>query len=166
MSRWSELRQGRGGRRWRRGRGQRLRRPRAASRRLRWRRGGSGGVGGIVLGLRVGAGGEVVGHRLCLGGGGATLRRRRRRSHGDERSTVAAAAAWLHGLRAVEWNDAGSGRRLKFLISDGALGGRRTYGYVRRLSDGPSDISLCPTASLTAVSWLLLFSTVALGRRT
>jgi hypothetical protein len=58
-----------------------------------------GGFGGVVLGLRVGAGGEVVGHGLCLGGGGATLRRR---SHGDERSTVAAAAAWLHGLRAVE----------------------------------------------------------------
>jgi hypothetical protein len=57
-----------------------------------------------VLGLCVGAGGEVVGHGLCLSGGGATLRRRRRlrrRSHGDERSMVAA-AAWLHGLRAVE----------------------------------------------------------------
>jgi hypothetical protein len=57
-----------------------------------------------MLGLRVGAGGEVVGHGLCLGGGGATLRRRRqrRRSHGDESSTVAATVAWLHGLRAVE----------------------------------------------------------------
>jgi hypothetical protein len=65
------------------------------------RRGGSGGVGGVVLGLRVGAGWEVVGHGLCLGGGGATLQRRRR-SHGDETATVAAAATWLHGLRAVE----------------------------------------------------------------
>jgi hypothetical protein len=52
----------------------------------------SGGFGGVVLGLRVGAGGEVVGHGLCLGGGAW----RRRRSHGD-----GVTAAWLH-MRALE----------------------------------------------------------------
>ena len=46
-----------------------------ASGQIRWRR---GGFGGVVLGLRVGAGREVDGHGLCLGGGAW-----RRRRHGD-----------------------------------------------------------------------------------
>jgi hypothetical protein len=56
--------------------------------------------------------------------------------------------------------------RLKLLISDGtqeAVGHKlMSDGQV----DGPSEIRLCPTASLTAVGGFLLFSTAAVARRT
>jgi hypothetical protein len=66
-----------------------------------------------VLGLHVGAGGEVVGHGLCLGGGAW----RRRRSHGDG----VTAAAWVHMAAHVRMKRCALGwRRLNLLISDGA----------------------------------------------
>jgi hypothetical protein len=56
--------------------------------------------------------------------------------------------------------------RLKLFISDGT---QEAVGH-KLMSDGqwdvPSDIRLCPTASLTAVGCFLLFSTAAVGRRT
>jgi hypothetical protein len=56
--------------------------------------------------------------------------------------------------------------RLKLFISDGT---QEAVGH-KLMSDGqwdgPSNIRLCPTASLTAVGCFLLFSTAAVGRRT
>jgi hypothetical protein len=107
-----------------------------------------------VLGLHVGAGGEVVGHGLCLGGGAW----RQRRRHGD---------GGLAAYARVRMKRCALGRgRLKLFISDGT---QEAVGH-KLMSDGqldgPSDIRLCPTASLTAVACFLLFSTTAVGRRT
>jgi hypothetical protein len=150
MNRWSELRRGRGGRRWRRGRGQRLRRPRAASGRLRWRRATSGWLRWrrARAARRGGRGGRqawaVLG-RWCLAAAAAADSRRR--SHGGGGGLGA------YVLRAVEWNDAGSVASVK-------------TPYFRRCPRRPSDISLCPTARLTAVGHKLMSDGPSNIRRT
>jgi hypothetical protein len=120
------------------GTGQRLRRARAASGQLRWRRDGHGGGHGLVLGRGrgVGVGREVAGSRLGDGGG----------------SSAAAAAALLRWRWLVM---RASGRDIERMKRCGH-GASVKIIYFRRPPRRPSDISLSPTAYLTAVGHKLM----------